>query len=79
VAARLATGGATGAASGALGTCELAIALVADSGKELCDLLTVAGGTNDLFISKRQNLKILVALGTVVLKNGHVIVSLSNR
>ena len=78
MAARFATGGATAAASGALGACELTIALVADSRKELRDLLAVAGGTSDFFFSKNQDLKILVAFGTVIFKDGHVIVSLSD-
>jgi hypothetical protein len=79
VAARFATGGATAAASGALGACELTVALVADSRKELCDLLAVAGGTSDFFFSKNQDLKILVAFGTVIFKDGHAIVSLPKR
>jgi hypothetical protein len=76
VAARFAAGGAAAAASRALGACELTIALVADRRKELFDLLAVAGGTSDFFLSKNQDLKILVAFGTVVFKDGHVMVSL---
>jgi hypothetical protein len=79
VAARFATGGATAAASGALGACELTLTLVADGRKELCDLLAVAGGTSDFFFSKNQDLKILVAFGTVIFKDGHAIVSLTKR
>jgi hypothetical protein len=76
VAAGAATGGATAAASGTLRACELTIALVADSGKEFLDLLAVASGTSGFFFSKDQDLKFLVAFGTVIFKDGHVIVSL---
>jgi hypothetical protein len=52
---------------------------VADSRKELCDLFAVAGGTSDFFLSKNQDLKILVAFRTVIFKDGHVLVSLPKR
>jgi hypothetical protein len=76
VAARAASGSTTAAASGALRTCKLTIALVANGGKEFLDLLAVARGTNDFLFSKDQDLEILVAFGTVIFKNGHVVVSL---
>jgi hypothetical protein len=76
VAAGAATGGATAAASRTLRACELTVALVADRGKELLDLLAVAGGTSDFLFPKDQDLKFLVAFGTVIFKDGHVIVSL---
>jgi hypothetical protein len=79
LAARFATGGATAAASRALGACERTLTLVADSRKELCDLFAVAGGTSDFFLSKNQDLKILVAFRTVIFKDGHVLVSLPKR
>jgi len=76
VAARAATGSATAAASGTLRAGKLTIALVADGRKELLELLAVAGGTSDFFFSKNQDLKILVAFGAVIFKDGHVVISL---
>jgi hypothetical protein len=75
VAARAASGSTTAAASRALRTCKLAIALVANGGKEFLDLRAVTRGTNDFVFSKNQDLEILVAFGTVIFKNGHVAVS----
>jgi hypothetical protein len=44
---------------------------VAESRKELFDLLAVAGGTSGFVVSKDQELKFLVALHTVIFKYGH--------
>ncbi len=48
---------------------------MAESRKELFDLLAVAGRTTDLLVSKDQDLKILVAFHTVIFEDGHLVVS----
>jgi hypothetical protein len=48
---------------------------VAESGEEFLDLFTVAGGTSDFLVSKNQDLKIIVAFRTVILKYGHLMIS----
>jgi hypothetical protein len=49
---------------------------VAESREELLDLLTVAGRTTDLFVSKDYHFKLFVALRTMILENGHYGISL---
>jgi hypothetical protein len=44
---------------------------VAESREKLLDLLAVAVRTGDFLVSKHQDLKILVALHTMILKYGH--------
>ena len=71
----MATGGAArGGASCAgipLGARELTIALVAESGEKLGNLLAVASRAGDFLVSEDQDLKFLVAFLTVVFKNRH--------
>jgi len=49
---------------------------VAESREKLFDLLAVAGGTGDLLVSKDEDLKIRVALHTMIFKYRHSIDSL---
>ncbi len=48
---------------------------MAKSRKKLFDLLAVAGGTSDFLASKDQDLKILVALHTVIFEDRHLVIS----
>lgn len=48
---------------------------MAETRKKLLDILGVAGGTSDFLVSKDQDLKILVAFHTVILKDWHILVS----
>jgi hypothetical protein len=46
--------------------------------EKLFDLFPVAVGTGHLFIAENQNLEVLVALATVILKNRHQVISSKN-
>jgi hypothetical protein len=49
---------------------------VAKSREELFDLLAVAGGTGNLFVSKDYRFKLFITLGTMILEYGHYGISL---
>jgi hypothetical protein len=52
---------------------------VAERREELFDLLPVAGGTSDFFVSKDEELKFLVALHTMIFKYWHSVISCENN
>jgi hypothetical protein len=48
---------------------------VAESREKFLDLLALARRTGDFLVSKDQDLKILIAFHTVILEDGHLVVS----
>jgi hypothetical protein len=63
--------GAARPAGGPLRAGKSFLALVAEGGEELFDLGPLAGRTAHLLITEDQDLKILIALHTMIFKDGH--------